>query len=244
MARKRISESDLLDFRERAEELSQAVEEKYKKLDAERPAPEPEMGGKWGVLLIHDPQAGPGQLTAFAGRLKRGGIAAECADLSSYVPRDQFDKKPLWQRWLEVAQEAYQRLAARCEKVMVLGTGLSCPLACVIAEQYPVDSLVTVGGGMKPVASALLAGGAKKASYQLARLAKNNMFSIVCPILALVPEKCGAYTPQSAQMYRTHSRSDDVRVEKLPGADVAFLWTGDEKKLFEAVTGFLSGIEA
>jgi hypothetical protein len=242
MARKRISEEDILDFRKRADELSQEVRVKYDRMDSEaKPAPEPEPTGERGILLIHDAGESPEQLNAFAAILRREGYVAECVDLTGYVPVDRFDKKPLWQRWLEVTQGAYQRLSERCQRVMILGTGLSCPLACVISEQFSVDALMLVGGGLKTAGFTFFSGGVKSASFQLARLAKNNLFSIVCPILCIVPEGCAPYTVDSANMYALATRSDDVRIEKNPGDDPLKIWTNCEKQLLEAVKGFFKG---
>ena len=242
MARKRISEEDILNFRKQAEELSREVKAKYDKMDsAARPAPEPEHTGERGILLIHDAGRSPDQLKAFSELLRTDGCVTECVDLTGYVPVDRFDKKPMWQRWLELTQDAYQRLSERCERLLVLGTGLSCPLACVIAEQFPVDALALVGGGLKKPGLNVFSGGVKGTSFQLARLAKNNLFSIVCPVLCLVPDDCAPYSAHSANMYALATRSEDVRIEKFPGDDVSHIWTNCEKALFEAIKGFFNG---
>lgn len=241
MSRKRISEEDLLNFRKQAEALSREVEAKYERMDLEaKPEPVPEPTGKMGILLIHDADKSPDQLEDFEKRLRGEGYITFLTDLTGYVPVDRFDRKPLWQRWLEQAQTGYQLLSERCEKVMIMGTGLSCPLACVVAEQYPADALALVGGGLKPSRITLFSGGAKGASFQLARLAKNNLFSIVCPIMCIVPENCGEYTADSADMYAIASRSDDVRTEKIAGVDVSGIWTDCENRLVEAVRDFFT----
>lgn len=142
MARKRISEEDLLNFRKQAGELAKVVEEKYNRMDDEKKAEiEPEPTGYRGILLIHDAAENAKQLEGFAEKLKAKEIVADIADLDAGGNKGMFDRTPQWQKWLEAAQNAYQSIAERCEKVIVLGTGISCPLACVIAEQYSVDAL-------------------------------------------------------------------------------------------------------
>ena len=244
MARKRISEEDLLNFRKQAGELAKVVEEKYNRMDEKRRAEmeaAPEPTGEWGLLLIHDAAEEASQLAGFAAKLCRRGMVSENVDLTSYIPTDRFDKTPLWQKWLTVAQLSYQRLTERCEKVIVLGTGLSAPIACVIAEQYPVDGLAIIGGGLKKEGLCLKNGGVKGTSFQLARLAKNNLFSIVCPVLALVPENCAPYTAQSADMYRIATRSESIRTERFPGTNPSDIWTKCEESLLDAIQGFFTG---
>lgn len=220
------------------------METKYRQMDnAARPVPKPEPVRDIGVLMIHDALEDAGQLRQFATRLHQEGCAVMCVDLNGYVPVDRFDRKPVWQRWLEQAQAGYQALSHRCVKTVVLGSGHSCGIACVIAEQYPVDGLILVGGGLKKKAFTLAAGPAHRASYQLARLARNNLFSIVCPILSLVPEFCGAYAASSANMYKLGTRSEDVTIKRLEGADVSKLWTDCENSVAAPVRTFLTRLE-
>ena len=95
MARKRITESDLLDDRVRAAELSRAVESKYEELDRlkrEQPAPVRRMG----VLLLPDAAEGRDALRSLV-RTRNGrreGLARPHSDSQSGFRRPE--KRERW----------------------------------------------------------------------------------------------------------------------------------------------------
>lgn len=226
MARKRVSEEDLLEFRARAEALAQEVGKKYEEMDRKKLA-EPVPVRDTGLLILAD----EGDVRGFAKRMEAGGLAVERADILGYEPVDRFDRTPQWQRRLIQAQTAYQNLRKRSRRVAVLGIGQSVPLAALIAEEYPVDALITVGAF-----SGRAAEGARRAPSRIRRIAKNNLFSIVCPVLTVLP---GDLSPRAAAVFDTHTRARDVQMLEMRGASMANLFPERENELAEAVFEFL-----
>lgn len=239
MARKRVSEEELLRFREQAGELAEVVGEKYERMDRLTRQQQEPVRRETGFLLLHDVQSDAQQLRPFAQRAREAGYSTEVVEVLGYREKDPFDRTPQWQRRLEQAQTGLQQISRYAKKVVVLGVGDSCPLAALIAEQYPVEGLVVVGGGLKNRPGSVFS---DRASARLSSLARNNLFSVVCPVLALVPEECGRFTPRSASLYQTNTRSDRVEVEPLPGTDVRTLWTEREQSLEERIFAFAEGL--
>ncbi|MGI6239686.1 MAG: hypothetical protein ACOYI5_08690 [Christensenellales bacterium] len=239
MARKRITERDLLGFQTRAEALSREVEAKYEEMDRRKQA-EPEPVRALGLLLLHDTEADVNQLARFAGRMERAGHAVEMPELVRIAPRDPLDRTPEWQHRHGRAQGGYLQLKPRARRIVAIGTGRSSPLAALMAEQYPIDALITVGGGLRTRRGARSRKPGQSADLRIARIARGNLYMIVCPVLTIVPEDCGAFTAQSASMYATDTRSDDVRRLDLPGANVETVWEAREEEIAEAVSAFLA----
>lgn len=234
MARKRVSEQDLLNFRARAGELAQEVETKYDEMDKKKLA-EPKIVLDKGLLLLGEDGNDPG-LRGFARRMEEGGLAVERANVLGYEPCDRFDRTPEWQRRLVQAQNAYTDLRQRARRVAVLGFGQSVPLAAMIAEMYPVDALLAVGAfSGNPRAEA-----GRRAPARLRRIAKNNLFSIVCPILTVLPGDLSPRAASSARVFATRTRARDVRCLELRGAKMANMFTERENELAEAVFDFLA----
>lgn len=235
MARKRITAEDILDFRAKADELSHELEIKYEKLEkSAKPIEDVEEREK-GILVIHHSDVDRDAVRAFVRSAKNAGYAAELVELDSTKKRTgKPERIVLWQRMLEQAQSGYLNLGEHSVNIAVLGIGDAAPVATIIAEQYPVDALMIVGGGpaLKPFA-------ASRDFSRLAALARNNLFSVVCPVLAVVPSDCGAAKPQSAKLYKDETRSDRVEIEDRPGVSVSQMWTDSEqspeKRIFEFV---------
>lgn len=236
MARKRITEADLLAFREESQRLSQEVEVKYDAMD--RVAKEREVAPgirEMGFVLLHDTAADEGQLRPFAGRAKAADCAVELVKINGYRPRDRFDRTPQWQRHLEQAQAGYLSVSERAGRVVVVGTGDSCPTALILAEQYPVDALVLVGGGprTRPFSDRSLS--------RLCSIARANLFSVVCPVLALVPEDCGRLRADAAADYQRYTRSSRVVHHPLKGKKDTDVWNEMENELTNRIFAFLRG---
>lgn len=238
MARKRVTEEDLLNFRERADELSQVLEQKYERLKkAAKPAEETEEREQ-GILLIHHTDVDAAQVKKFVSAAKAAGFAAESVALRTerYGPA-QNERVAVWQQLLEQAQAGYLRLGEHARGITVLGTGDSAALATIIAEQYPVEALMVVGAG--PVMK-LFAG--NRTFSRLASLARNNLFSIVCPVFAITPDDCGAYIAASAGLYRESTRSNAVTLETVSHASVPQMWTEREQELEKRIFRFMKDL--
>lgn len=226
MARRHVSEADLLEFRERASELAQTVGEKYEKMDREaKKQEETPVSRETGLLLLPDSRTGTDQFRYFAQQAKQVGFAVRNVDVTGYVPKDRFDRTPEWQRRLDQVQGAYVALNEYARHTVIVGVGDACPLATVLAEQYPVDALVLVGEGP---ALRFGQGVGRSAERRLCSIAKNNLFSVVCPVLVLSPKDVGPYRPNAAKLFDTCSRSDRVEIEPVDAADASAPWTQKE----------------
>jgi hypothetical protein len=233
MARRRVSEEDLLNFRAQAEVLSQEVEVKYEEMDRKKRA-EPEPVRDMGLLILGEGED-DAELRSFARRMDSGGLAVERADILGYEPIDRFDRTPQWQRRLVQAQAAYTSLRKRARRVAALGVGQSVPLAALIAEEYPVDALIAVGAFSGSVGERA----GKRAPSRIRRIAKRNLFSIVCPILTILPEDLSPRAAASAAIFDARTRSRDVRLLEMRGAKMASLFPERESELAEAIFEFL-----
>lgn len=235
MARKRVTEEDLLNFRERADELSQVLEQKYDKLEKAAKPSEDVEERQQGILLLHHADVEAAQAKKFVLAAKAAGFAAESVALSA-ERRDSAQKErvAVWQRLLEQAQAGYLRLGEHARGITVLGTGDTAALATIIAEQYPVEALMVVGAGpvMKPFAG-------NRTFSRIASLARNNLFSIVCPVLVITPDDCGAYRAASAKLYEESTRSNSVTLETVSGVSVSRMWTEREQELEKRIFRFL-----
>lgn len=235
VARKRVTEEDLINFRARADELSEVLERKYEKMEkAVKPAEDVEEREQ-GILLLYHTDVEAAQAKKFIAAAKAAGFAAESVALST-EKREQAQKERvvMWQQLLEQAQAGYLRLSEHARGITILGTGDTAALATIIAEQYPVEALMVVGAGpvMKPFA-------VKRTFARLASLARNNLFSIVCPVLVITPEDCGAYRAGSARLYEESTRSDAVTLETASGVSVSQMWTEREQEMEKRIFRFL-----
>ncbi len=232
MARKRITEQDLLNFRTQAEVLAEEVGTKYEELDrAKQVAPEPVR--EMGLLILTDEDEDGAR--RFAKRAYADGLAVERANIPGYHPIDRFDRTPEWQRRLIQAQIAYTLVSKRARRVAVIGHGRAVPLAALISEQYPVDALITIGALTGNVGDRV----GRRAYARIRRIAKNNLFSIVCPILAIRTGDMSARASASCRVFSSGTRSQDVQMLEIRGADMANLFTERENELAEAVYEFL-----
>ena len=238
MARKRITADDILDFRAKANELSQELEDKYEKLEKAAKPREDVENREWGILVIHHTDVDYDSVRTFVRAAKNAGYAAEIVEIDTAKKHGGPPERVImWQKILDQAQLGYLTLSQRAARVAVVGTGDAVAPAVVLAEQYNVDALITVGGG--PVMKAFAS---PRAFSKLAALAKNNLFSVVCPVLAIVPEDCGAYKPASISLYRDCSRSPRVDIDEYPGMSVPIIWTDGEQTLEKSIFGFIDSL--
>ncbi len=235
MARKRITEEDLLSFRRMADKLSEEVAVKYEALDkARKPAEEPRRD--IGILILHSGDVDAEKLRIFAKNAKQNGYAAEITDIEKHPVYAGKPTKhvPEWEENMDKAQQGYLMLCDRCDRVVVLGTGHAAPTATLIAEQYPVEALVIVGQG--PAAKPFTP---KRTVAKLAKVAKNNLFSVVCPVYCISPEEDNVFKANAAELFHTNSRSVDVKLETVVGTSVSGMWTECEHELETRIFDYL-----
>ena len=208
-----------------------------------------------GCLLLHDLTASEGQMLSLCHALEEEGYPVSMPNLFGFVPRDAYDRTPHWQRWLNQAQEAYVELRGVCERVTVVGAGYGGVIATVIAEEYSVDGLVLLGCVLRPAGAAAalkrwlplvrLDGADREVRAadvgKLARLAENNLFSIVGDVLVLDAPDDPAFRPDGGQRLLEGARAKRKECRELGGTTIAELPAAREAEIKKALLQFLRG---
>jgi len=207
-----------------------------------------------GCLLIHDITASQTQVKGICHVLEARGYPVGVANLLGFVPRDQYDRTPRWQRWLTQAQEAYVELLGVCEKVVVVGVGNGGAIATVIAEQYFTEGLIVVGSVLRmrkkadafkrilpfmPVPGTEDRNIAASDMTKLIRLSANNLFSIVCDVLVLQTSSDELYDPVGGKILLKGVRSKDARAVELIGAKIKSVCETHEEHILDEIAKFL-----
>ena len=238
MARRRITEEDLLNYRARADEMHQQLEIKYEELERAKKTREELEERDIGLLILRGSDVELDKIRKFSTAAWNAGYSPEVVDLgvipAEHNPRERI---PMWQKMLDRAQMGYLKLSERAKHIVVMGTGSTAAAATVITEQYPMDGLVIVGEG-----PATRAFSADRATARIASIAKNNLFSIVCPVFMIVPGIPGEYKAGAQKMFEESSRSDDVRIEHIDGMSAAQIWTDREQDMEKRIFSFLSDL--
>jgi len=236
MARKRITEADILEYREKADEAYQELAEKYDMLEKAQKAAEDVEERDMGLLILRGADIDMDKVMRFAAAAKAAGFAAEVVDLEKKPSLSNKPEKkiPDWERCMDAAQLGYVMLTEHSRRVAVVGSGETGPTATVIAEQYPADALVVIGHGPQTKAFT-----SKRTVATLAKVARNNLFSIVCPVYCISPEDDSLFRPGSASLYNDETRSDDVRIEIVAGKSVSGMWTDCEQELETRIFDYL-----
>ena len=235
MARKRITEADIMEYRQKADELYRELEIKYENMEKSAKPVEDVEERELGILLLYSADVDQAQIKRFSSSAKRAGYAVETVDVS-LKPEDHDPRKrvPGWQTQLDRAQTGFVLLSDRTQRIAIMGTGEAVPAACVLAEQYPVDALIIVGEG-----PALRPFNPDRTLSKLAVLAKNNLFSVVCPVYAVTAGIPGPFKAGSARMFEASSRSGNVQIEEEGGISAAQMWTEREQMLENRIFAYL-----
>ncbi len=108
-------------------------------------------GGPLGVLVLHGFTGTPQSMRGIAERLAAAGLTVELPLLPGHgtaiadlVPRR-------WPDWAEAAEAAYAGLAARSERLAVVGLSMGGTLTCWLAERHPeIAGIVLVNPIVSP----------------------------------------------------------------------------------------------
>jgi len=94
-------------------------------------------GGPVGVLVLHGFTGNPQSMRPLAEAIAKAGHSVEMPLLSGHgtVIDDMLDTT--WADWSADAEAAYERLAARCERVVVAGLSMGGSLTCWLATRHP-----------------------------------------------------------------------------------------------------------
>lgn len=102
-------------------------------------------GGDIGVLLLHGFTGSPSSMRGLAMRMAEQGYAVELPLLSGHGTTVDDMKTTGWADWTADANDAYDKLAARTNKVVVAGLSMGGTLAIWMATQHPeLSGLITI----------------------------------------------------------------------------------------------------
>lgn len=109
------------------------------------------VGGPEATLVLHGFSGNPSTIRGLAERLADAGLTVEAPLLPGHGTRieDLVDKR--WADWSAAAEEAYADLAARSNRVAVVGLSMGGTLACWLAEHHQEPAgLVVVNPFLTP----------------------------------------------------------------------------------------------
>jgi len=95
------------------------------------------LGGPSGVLVLHGFTGNPSSMRSIAQRAAEAGYSVELPRLPGHGTRVEDMIKTTWADWSTTAVEVFDELAARCERVAVVGLSMGGGLAAHVAEVRP-----------------------------------------------------------------------------------------------------------
>ena len=102
-------------------------------------------GGTQGALVLHGFTGNPFSIRGVASAIADSGLTVEAPLLPGHGTSVADIVETRWPDWSSAAESAYLELAARCEKVAVIGLSMGGTLACWIGERHPeVAGLVLI----------------------------------------------------------------------------------------------------
>jgi carboxylesterase len=107
--------------------------------------------GPAGVLVCHGFTGNPTSMRGVADAMADAGLAVELPRLPGHGthPDDMVGRG--WADWTAAAEEAYQAIAGRCERVAVVGLSMGASLCGWLAARHPeIRGLVAVNGLFDP----------------------------------------------------------------------------------------------
>ncbi len=106
-----------------------------------------------GALLLHGLTGSPQSLGSLPSALAAAGFQVEVPVLAGHGTTLEDLEGTGWADWLASAEQAYGRLVAGCERVVVVGLSMGGALACRLAAERPqVGGLVAVNPFVDPPA--------------------------------------------------------------------------------------------
>lgn len=90
-----------------------------------------------------------------------------------------------WQVALQRAREAYCRLASGEEGAFLLGQSGGAAMALLLAQRHLAKGLVCLSAPMRLRLSAYLSGFGRRDMLRISRLARENLYCVECPVLAV-----------------------------------------------------------
>jgi carboxylesterase len=94
-------------------------------------------GGANGVLVLHGFTGNPQSMRPLAAALAAAGFTVELPLLPGHGTAVEDMVPTRWEDWSGAAERQFQALAARCDRVAVVGLSMGGALACWLAERHP-----------------------------------------------------------------------------------------------------------
>jgi carboxylesterase len=106
-------------------------------------------GGPNGALVLHGFTGSPQSMRGLAEAFAAAGFTVEMPRLPGHGTTVEDMATTSWDDWSAAALDAYDDLAARCERVVVAGLSMGGTLTCWIAIQRPdVAGIVVINGAV------------------------------------------------------------------------------------------------
>lgn len=123
-------------------------------------------GGPHGALVLHGFTGNPGSMRGLAEALAAAGFTVELPRLPGHGTTVEDMIPTGFPDWLATAEAAYADLAARCEKVVVVGLSMGGSLTAWLGSDHPeiaglvcINAIVSEPEGMKEAVQAMVAEG-------------------------------------------------------------------------------------
>jgi carboxylesterase len=114
-------------------------------------------GGPHGALVVHGFTGNPSSLRPLAEAFAAAGFAVELPRLPGHGTVVDDMLPTTWADWSGEVEAAYERLAGRCDRVVVAGLSMGATLSCWLAARRPeVAGLVLVNPAVEPAAESFL----------------------------------------------------------------------------------------
>ena len=231
-------------------------------------------GGEHGVLLLHGFTGSAAHMRPIGQELNRQGFTVSAIDLPGHGTKLEDMEKVSWQDWLQAAKKAFLDLEDKCRWVSVAGLSMGGVLALLLAQQMPVNAVVTISAPMAIKSRlASLAGVVapfmpvtywrespqleskldQRYNYgyhgfptsstvdlmNLIRLARENLFNVVCPVLVVQSRADDTIRKDSADIILNGIKSEKKAVLWLDEAPHVCTLSKDSIKIADAMGEFL-----
>lgn len=113
--------------------------------------------GDAGVLVLHGFTGNPGSMRGLADACEAAGFHVEMPQLAGHGTAIEDMVPTRWADWSSDAEAAYQTLAARASKIVVMGLSMGGSLTLWVGAQHPeVKGIVCVNPATQPQASEVI----------------------------------------------------------------------------------------
>lgn len=106
-------------------------------------------GNEGGCLLIHGFTGSPAHMRLLGEALHRQRYTVSGILLKGHGTCLEDMAKTGWNDWLNDAKEGYDRLCKKCSKVHVIGLSMGGILSLILAENYPVDKVISIASPIR-----------------------------------------------------------------------------------------------